>query len=89
VRADRAEPGEGDRGSGAAHRLGGEPERVAAPTTPLKPRKAEPFALLLTFPGLNESGQRPVQIPESLLVDALGVLFPPAQGRVRLLLSVP
>src|ERR1039457_5897428 len=55
----------------------------------LEPGEAGPLALAVTLPGLDEVPECPVKIPERFLVGTFGVLAPPRQRRVSLLLSVP
>src|SRR5215469_14344178 len=87
--ADSAQARERDGSAVAANRAGGEPEGVPALSSLLEPGKPEPLPLPLALPGLDEVAERPVKVPESLLAGAFGVLSPPRQGRVGLLLRVP
>ena len=60
-----------------------EPERVPGLPALLEPREPEPLSLALALPRLDEVAQRPVQVPERLLVSALGVLRPPGKAPGR------
>ena len=89
MRPDNAQPRQRHRGPGTADRAGAEPEPVPAPASLLEPLKAQPLSLPLPLLRCDEAPQRPVQIPERLLVDALRVLRPPGQRRIGLLPGVP
>src|ERR1039457_4815928 len=87
--ADSTQPRQGDSAARAAHRPGGEPERVPALPALLEPGEPQPAALPPAFPGCGEIPQCPVQVPERLLIRALGILRPPRQRRVSLLHRIP
>src|ERR1039457_6414976 len=87
--ADSTQPGQGHSAPRAAHRPSGKPARVPALPALLEPGEPQPPALPLPCPGRGEIPQRPVQIPERLLIGALGILTPPRQRRISLLLRIP
>src|ERR1017187_9877677 len=89
MRADSTQPRQGRSAPRAAHRPGGEPERVPALPALLEPGEPQPAALPPAFPGRGEIPQRPVQIPERLLIRALGILTPPRQRRIGILHRIP
>src|ERR1019366_5946900 len=89
MRADSTQPGQGHSTARAAHRPGGKPERVPALPALLEPGEPQPPALPLPCPGRGEIPQRPVQVPERLLIGALGILTPPRQRRISLLHRIP
>src|SRR6185437_15548697 len=88
VRAHGAQAGHGDTAPGAAQRPG-EPEGVLRLALLLPPREPQLLPFPQPLPGLDEVTQRPLEVPERLLIAALGVLRPPPQARVNLLLRVP
>src|ERR1017187_7156824 len=89
MRADSTQPRQGHSAPRAAHRPGGEPERVPALPALLEPGEPQPAALPHAFPGRGEIPQRPVQDPERLLIRALRILRPPRQRRISLLHRIP
>src|ERR1017187_9814381 len=89
MRADSTQPRQGHFRAATAHDAGAEPERVLAAAPLLEPGEPQPPALPLPCPGPSEVPQRPVQIPERLLIRTLGILRPPRQRRISFLLRIP
>src|SRR5260370_1361083 len=92
MRASRApdprRPGAGGGAPRGCDPPGGEPERVLAPAALPDAGEPHPAALPPAFPGRGEVPQCPVQVPDRLLIRALGILRPPRQRRVSLLLRI-